>query len=42
MEVRFSKECLAIALCEVSANRITYLERKCRAASVFRNYFTRI
>ena len=33
---------LPISSCELSANGITYLERKCRAASVFGNYFPRI
>lgn len=34
---------LPISLSVVSAiNGITYLERKCRAASVFGNYFTRV
>ena len=33
---------LPISLSVVGANGITYLERKCRAASVFGNYFTRI
>ena len=44
MEVRISKSFLPICLCVklASANGITYLERKYRAASVFGNYFTRI